>query len=140
MTFPNVKNDAGASTKAQKSPCFFELAPASFLTFGKVNPGPPQTDIFFWRGPPPTPPSFLSRLCTGHPQSLDFVSPSTWRRRRPLRKHGWPDEAEVEWTVARPLLAATSQTEGVVPSKPASPARRGATSYARCVLDALQRA
>ena len=43
--------------------CAFVLAPASFLTFGKVNPGPPQTD-FFWggRGPsPPLPrPSFLS--------------------------------------------------------------------------------
>ena len=30
--------------------CAFVLAPASFLTFGKVNPGPPpQTDIFFGR-------------------------------------------------------------------------------------------
>ena len=26
--------------------CDFVLALASFLTFGKVNPGPPQTDIF----------------------------------------------------------------------------------------------
>ena len=26
--------------------CAFVLAPASFLTFGKVNPGPLQTDIF----------------------------------------------------------------------------------------------
>ena len=74
-----------ASTKAQKSQCFFLLVkaspakgrrrlqkntdffvllcfPASFLTFGKVNDGPPQTDIFFGEGGPPhpAPPSFLS--------------------------------------------------------------------------------
>ena len=90
-----------ASTKAQKSQCFFLLVkaspakgrrrlqkntdffvllclPASFLTFGKVNPGPPQSAFvlapasgrstttplrltFFWGGVPPhPPPSFLS--------------------------------------------------------------------------------
>ena len=36
--------------------CAFVLAPASFLTFGKVNAGPPQTDIFFGRGGRPPPP------------------------------------------------------------------------------------
>ena len=37
------------------------LAPASFLTFGKVNDSPPQTDIFFGEGSLSTPsPSFLS--------------------------------------------------------------------------------
>ena len=40
--------------------CAFVLFPASFLTFGKVKPGPPQTDIFFGCGPSPPPPSFLS--------------------------------------------------------------------------------
>ena len=30
--------------------CAFVLAPASFLTFGKVNAGPPQTDIFLGGG------------------------------------------------------------------------------------------
>ena len=41
--------------------CAFVLAPASFLTFGKVNPGPPQTDIFLGEGgPSPPPPSFFS--------------------------------------------------------------------------------
>ena len=30
-----------------------QLAPASFLTFGKVNAGPPQTDIFFGEGVAP---------------------------------------------------------------------------------------
>ena len=37
------------------------FAPASFLTFGKVNPGPPETDNFLGGGVPPhPPPSFLS--------------------------------------------------------------------------------
>ena len=43
----------------------FVLAPASFLTFGKVNPGLPQTDIFWGRVPPPPPPT---------PPPLIFVS------------------------------------------------------------------
>ena len=32
--------------------CAFVLAPASFLTFGKVNPGSPQTDILLGGGVP----------------------------------------------------------------------------------------
>ena len=37
--------------------CAFVLAPVSFLTFGKVNPRPPQTDIFLGGGvvAPPSP-------------------------------------------------------------------------------------
>ena len=31
------------------------IASASFLTFGKVNPGSPQTDIFVGGGPSPPP-------------------------------------------------------------------------------------
>ena len=70
------------------------------------------------------------------PGSHSLIStPLKLRRRRPLREHGWPDEAEVEWTVAHaspwadatslmvhetpPVHAATSQTEGAVRSKPA---------------------
>ena len=62
------------TTPGQASPCFFEgvakkentdyivLAPASFLTFGKVSASPPETDIFLGRGVPT------------HPRSLFFVS------------------------------------------------------------------
>ena len=53
LTFPNVKNDAGASTKSTMQSVFFFFFLASFLTFGKVNPGPSQTDIFFGEGVPP---------------------------------------------------------------------------------------
>ena len=49
----HVKNNAGA----------FVLAPASFLTFGKVNPGPLRLTFFFGRGslPHPLPPHFCQR-------------------------------------------------------------------------------
>ena len=87
LTFPNVKNDAAASTKAQKSPFFFFGASPAFgrrrfhplppppspkkntdffvlyvLGPGVVRrspPGPPQTDILLGGGVPPLP-SFLS--------------------------------------------------------------------------------
>ena len=61
-----------------------------------------------------------SRLCTGHPRCLDEKlcwvrlpkhldrilqsTPLKPRQRRPLREHGWPDEAELEWTVAESHL------------------------------------
>ena len=49
------------TTQRQHPPCLAgdaftkkkQLAPASFLTFGKVNAGPPQTDIFFGEGVAP---------------------------------------------------------------------------------------
>ena len=54
LTFPNVKNDAGASTKAQKSSCFFwgesvagqrrRLLPPHFCQ------RPPSDFFFFWGG------------------------------------------------------------------------------------------
>ena len=49
----------------------FGLAPASFLTFGKVNDSPPQTDIFFGGGgsPPPPPLIFVS---AGPPPQTDI--------------------------------------------------------------------
>ena len=52
------------------------LPPASFLTFGKVNPGPPQTGIFFFGGrggPSPPLPSFLS--APAPPQTDIFWEP-----------------------------------------------------------------
>ena len=58
----HVKNNAGA----------FVLAPASFLTFGKVNPGPPQTDFFFWEGLPPPPPPPLIFVSAGLPPQTDI--------------------------------------------------------------------
>ena len=46
----------------KKNTDFFVLLclPASFLTFGKVNPGPPQTDIFWGGRGPHLSPSFSS--------------------------------------------------------------------------------
>ena len=38
MTFPNVKNDTGASTKAQNSPCFFFFLKASPANPFLANP------------------------------------------------------------------------------------------------------
>ena len=55
MTFPNVKNDAKASTKAQKSQCF---PPPHSPPLIFVSAGPPQTDIFW--APPPLPELFLT--------------------------------------------------------------------------------
>ena len=78
LTFPNVSFFLKASPafgqrrfhQKKKNTdffCAFVLAPASFLTFGKVSPGPPQTDIFLGRGTLSTPPpSFLS--APGPPQ------------------------------------------------------------------------
>ena len=43
----------------KKNTDYIVLAPASFLTFGKVNPGPLQTDIFLGGGRP-TPFIFVS--------------------------------------------------------------------------------
>ena len=54
LTFPNVKNDAGASTKAQKSPCFFLKASPAFgrRHFHKKKRGgrrgPRGVDLFGW--------------------------------------------------------------------------------------------
>ena len=45
----------------KKNTDYIVLAPASFLTFGKVNPGPPQTDIFWGGGPPHPSPHFCQR-------------------------------------------------------------------------------
>ena len=51
-----------------------------------------------------------SSLPTPGPHS-PISPPLKQRRRRPLREHGWPDEVEVEWTVAEttsPWADATS--------------------------------
>ena len=58
--------------------CAFVLAPALFLKFGKVNPGPPQTDFFFLgrRGSLPTPPpSFF--VSAGLPPQTDIFCTSS---------------------------------------------------------------
>ena len=83
LTFPNVKNDAGASTynivrvfegvaglqlatispkKKKHGQCCIVLDPASFLTFAKVNPSSPQTDIFGGREGFKTQPYFYREL------------------------------------------------------------------------------
>ena len=46
------------------------FAPASFLTFGKVNPSPPQIDIFFWTGE-----VFKTQTKTGTASSLEDEFP-----------------------------------------------------------------
>ena len=60
--------------------CKFVLVPASFLTFGKVNPGPPQTDIFFWGGGPPPPPPLIFVSAGLRPQTDIFWCPPSPRR------------------------------------------------------------
>ena len=57
-----LKNQrADGRLERPKNTDYIVLAPASFLTFGKVNPGPPQTDIFLGEGPSPPPPHFCQR-------------------------------------------------------------------------------
>ena len=62
----NLKSHGDIFTKRKKNTDFFVLLclPASFLTFGKVNDSPPQTDIF-WGGGGGFPP---------HPPPVIFVS------------------------------------------------------------------
>ena len=45
--------------------------PASFLTFGKVNDSPPQTDIFLREGGPPHPPPLIF-VSAGPPPQTDI--------------------------------------------------------------------
>ena len=100
VDLPNVKNDAAAST-TQYSPCFHTkkkhglccivLAAASFLTFGKVNPAPLQTDIFFWEGGGRegfkiTKPSITGFATGNHERSPADVR---WRHTPPVRPAVW---------------------------------------------------
>ena len=106
MTFPNVKNDAGASTKAQKSQCFFEgvagLWPATLSPKEKnsftVTTDHGETGNGFWRTIRPRqcaqwgprPPWVVQRL-------LRFNSSATMEGRHTTHRR-------VKSVVSRPLL------------------------------------
>ena len=67
---------AGDAFTKKKNTDFFVLLclPSSLLTFGKVNPGPPQTDIFLGRGSLPTPPHLILSA-PASPHRLTFFAP-----------------------------------------------------------------
>ena len=82
LTFPNVKNDAGASTKAQKSPCFFffgESVPAGAQLCEGIPRRPSIPDVcrcaavFFLFNTPRHPPSALSLFGSEENGLLDKI-------------------------------------------------------------------
>ena len=67
LAFTAVASMLDLTEPSAKTICAFVLAPASFLTFRKVNPVPSQTDILLGggRGPPhPSPSHFCQRRPT----------------------------------------------------------------------------